>query len=545
LSGNENQPVSPPAVGSNNWAVHPDKSASGAALLANDPHLPTNLPSWWLEMQLTGPGVNVYGVTLPGAPGIIIGFNEHIAWGVTNAGRDVKDWFKLDFQTPEKQKYRYEKEWRPVKMVVDTYLFRGGEVFLDTVKYTALGPVVYDETFRPEHGLRDMALRWTAHEPSLEAETFYRLNRAQNYTDYRQALQYYHCPGQNFVFASTQGNIAIQQQGRFPLLWPGQGRFILEAADERHHWEGDIPQAHNPHTLNPERGFISSANQHPTDASYPYYYQGGFGLFRSLRINEVLPSDSSLTIKDMKALQGDNKSVKAALAVPLLLDYLTPQQLDSLGQEYHRILEGWDYFYEPESKAPPLFETWWHFFYRSFWQEIIDHSYSMPLPGSYRTIQFLKTPGQHPFLKNSEKTAGQQVQEQVSRAFQQMQDSVMHWKEQTGQELSWWRYKNLTFSHLGRIEPFGEEGLKIGGNRGIVNAAGNEHAPSWRMVVHLTDTIEAYGIYAGGQSGNPGSPYYTQYLDEWEAHNYRRLLFMYDPNQFAEQMMQEQTFQPE
>jgi len=203
--------------GSNNWVVAGSKTATGSPILCNDPHLELSLPSIWYEIQLETPISNAYGVSLPGSPFIIIGFNDSIAWGVTNAQRDVKDYFEIKFRDNTKNEYWFNNQWMKTTLRSEEIKVKGAKTVYDTVAYTIFGPVLYDESFSNDlSNKRNLAVRWVAHDPSNEGMTFYKLNRAHNYDDYAQAIQSFTCPGQNFVFASKGGDIAIWQQGKFP-----------------------------------------------------------------------------------------------------------------------------------------------------------------------------------------------------------------------------------------------------------------------------------------------------------------------------------------
>jgi penicillin amidase len=267
-----NQPD--PELGSNNFAVSGARSATGFPLLANDPHLQLNLPSIWYQVQLAAPGVNVYGVSIPGAPFAIIGFNEQVAWGVTNTYADVLDWYQLKFKDKAKREYWHDGRWKPVRRVLERIKVRGRPDRLDTVLYTHHGPVVYDHNEEPFLAQTPIghAMRWTAHDAANEFRTFYGLNRAHTYADYTTALSSYGAPAQNFIFASNQQDIALWPNGRFPLKWPEQGKYILDGRDPTQDWQGWVPAAQNPHVKNPARGFVSSANQFSArPADYPYY----------------------------------------------------------------------------------------------------------------------------------------------------------------------------------------------------------------------------------------------------------------------------------
>ncbi|HLG41145.1 MAG TPA: penicillin acylase family protein, partial [Chitinophagaceae bacterium] len=228
--------------GSNNWVVAGSKTQSGSPILCNDPHLELSLPSIWFEMQLSTPASNVYGVSLPGSPFIIIGFNDDIAWGVTNAQRDVKDYYEIKFKDDTKQEYWYNGQWQRTQLNIEAIKVKGGNMVYDTVAYTVFGPVMYDRSFSSVAAdSRSLAVRWTAHDGSNEGLTFYKLNRARNYDDYAEAIKTFTCPGQNFVFASKTGDIAIWQQGKFPARWKGQGLYIMPGEDASYAWQGFIP----------------------------------------------------------------------------------------------------------------------------------------------------------------------------------------------------------------------------------------------------------------------------------------------------------------
>ncbi len=521
-----------PDNGSNNWAVSGAKTASGGAILCSDPHLRLGLPSIWYEVQLSTPELNIYGVSLPGAPGIVIGFNDYIAWGVTNAGRDVKDWYKIEFKDDEKKEYKYEGNWRKTSKRKEVYQVKGGEAIEEEVIYTHLGPVVYEDANNPK---QNMALRWKAHDKSNDFLGFYYLNLAKNYTDYASALQYYECPAQNFAFADVHGDIAIWQQGKFPLKWRQQGKFLLNGASKGDEWQGYIPQTHNPHIINPARGFVSSANQHPADANYPYYYNGRFEHYRNRRINQQLAAMESITVEDMKNLQNDNYNLQAAEILPTLLSYLNLELLNAEEQKNYQLLQNWNYLNEANQEAPAIYEEFWSDLVRSLWDEIKNKDDKMPYPADYTTVQLLITDPDNSFV-DVEKTEG--VKETVTDLIQMSFSKAVRKIQETGKQ-TWGTYAPTQINHLTRRKAFSMNNIAANGNDDAVNANRGTHGPSWRMIVALpnkdavnsgaTDAqdneIQAWGVYPGGQSGNPGSPFYVNGLDNWLAGDYFRLNF--------------------
>jgi len=232
--------------------------------------------------------MNAYGVCLPGVPGVIIGFNENIAWGQTNVGQDVVDWYRIKWVDEAKTKYWLDGQEKEVAYVYESYQVNGRkEVLVDTVKYTYWGPIVYEDDALPK---QDLAMHWVAHNPGNgeELEFITDLDKADNYEDYSAALTKYETPAQNFVFAARDGDIAIKVNGKLPIKKDQQGRFVQEGNETANDWSGWIPKTQVPQIKNPARGFVSSANQHSTDPSYPYYYNGGFADYRGRVANRYL-----------------------------------------------------------------------------------------------------------------------------------------------------------------------------------------------------------------------------------------------------------------
>ncbi len=167
-----------PTTGSNNWAVSGSKTATGSPILCGDPHLNLNLPSLWYSIQLNAPGVNTMGASLPGTPGIVIGCTDSIAWSLTNAQRDLVDWFKITYQDNSRSKYLLDGEWVDTQKVIEVFNVRDRGPFADTVLYSYWGPVTYDRNFMPNNNHSEYAFRWISHDPSNEVTAIYKLNRA-------------------------------------------------------------------------------------------------------------------------------------------------------------------------------------------------------------------------------------------------------------------------------------------------------------------------------------------------------------------------------
>ncbi|MCB0581507.1 MAG: penicillin acylase family protein, partial [Phaeodactylibacter sp.] len=392
-------PQAPVGIGSNNWAVAAGKTANGNPILCNDPHLGLRLPAIWYELQLSLPGLNAYGVSLPGVPGIIIGFNEKTAWGVTNVGHDVVDWYEVHWADEEKENYYYGGQTKAVSRLVEVIKVRGkAEPVLDTVKYTVWGPVVH----QAKGPRQDLAMHWLALDtpepkPFYEMGAFLRLLKGQSVEDYTTALKGYESPAQNFAFASQSGDIAITVNGDLPLKRNQQGRFVQDGSDPENAWFGFIPRDQIPQVRNPERGFVSSANQNSTGPGYPYYYNGRFDHYRGRYINRRLEEMDRITVEDMMGLQLDNYSILAEEGVPLLLGLLDSTTSSLRSHPEIQALRQWDFRFEKEAAAPVLFDRWLNETRRIAFDELytLEDSMELIIPEKWLLLSLLRSQPDH------------------------------------------------------------------------------------------------------------------------------------------------------
>ncbi|RMG61196.1 MAG: penicillin acylase family protein, partial [Bacteroidetes bacterium] len=515
-------------VGSNNWVIAGSRSRTGYPLLANDPHLSLSQPSIWYEIQLHGPDHTAYGVTFPGAPGVILGFNDSVAWGATNGSRDVMDYYAVRFEDENREIYYYDGKATPVSIREEEIAVKGGPSLIDSVRYTLLGPILFDENYGEQP--LPMAVRWMAHEPSNELGTFLRFNRARNYEQWRQALQTYVCPAQNFVFASADGDIAYWQQGRFVERWRSQGRFLLEAEKRDHHWNAFIPQEDNPHLYNPPEGYIGTANQHPTGPEYPHYYSGRFETFRGRRLHQLLAEKDTFDLEDMKRMQLDAYSMEAADLLPLLLADLDTTAFNPTDRQAYDMLRSWDYQYRKEALAPTVFQLWWDDLYYGIWRDEYQAAgVEMDFPSRALTIAMLHDSLAFSFYRSPGDTGVVTRPMMVNRSFNRILGQLQN-KYDNMKEWQWGKWKQTQIGHLLPVFPsFGRDTIPTDGYRRILNATSERFGPSWRMVVALGPQVEAYGVYPGSQTGNPGNPRYGNTIDDWADGAYHRLWLLKDP----------------
>lgn len=516
-------------IGSNNWVLSGGKTASAYPLLANDPHLRLTFPSVWMEMHLVGPQSNTYGVAFPGSPSIIIGFNEKIGWGVTNVGRDVKDWYIIEYKDESRNEYKWKDGWRKTEKIIEEFKVKGGKTAYDTIIITHLGPVVH-ENHETKAGNVNLAVQWTAHFDSEEYKTFYLLNRASNFEQYLEALKHYECPAQNFAFASIDGDIALRQQGKYPILEKYQGLTVQDGS-QKEAWSEFIPFDHINMMYNPERGFVSSANQHGVDTTYPYYTNGVFEYYRNRVINEELSKMKRATVEDMKKLQYNNYNLLAAENLPMLMKHLSTFKMTFKEQEVFEILEDWDFETNKESLGATYFQIFYETFYTTLWDEFTEeevaggwenftHKDGFKAPNEFLTYKMIMDSVEHPFLKNEQYPEIETMEDLVKISFSKAVEKIDALDKDN---IEWGKYKNTLIEHLAMIPAFSKN-INTGGNYKVVNATGKYHGPSWRMILDFADgNIKGIGVYPGGQSGNPGSPYYDNFVESWMEGDFHEL----------------------
>ena len=519
------EPIKPEQEnGSNNWAVAGSKTKSGMPVLCNDPHLGLNFPSIWYEMQLSTPSFNAYGASMPGAPSVIIGFNDSCAWGFTNAERDVRDYYEVKFKDSTMEEYWFSGEWRKTTFRDEVINIKNKASDTEHIAMTVFGPVMYDKNYPDKlHTDKAYACRWKAHDGSNELRTFVRLNHAKNYADYLDAVSTYQCPGQNMIFATKQGDIALSQKGQFPAKWYRQGDFIMPGNDSSYLWQGFVSDSENLVMHNPARGFVSSANQYPYDPKlYPYFLGGNYLLYRGFIVNRYLSSMHNITTDDMQKMQTDNYNVFAEMARPVLMKYLDQNHLNADEKKYLDIFSSWNLRQDAGETGPTVFNLWWD----SLMADTYDDEFSqttlpMPWPEESTLLESLIKDTAYEFADNIHTPQKESVRDIVTLAFKNIVPALQQAEED--KKLVWGKYKSSGIRHLLRIPALGKLDLYSGGGKMEINAYTKFHGPSWRMIVELTKETNAYGVYPGGQSGNPGSSYYDNFVDDWLEGRYYKI----------------------
>ena len=346
---------------SNNWVVSGKRTASGKPLLADDPHLQPTAPSIWYMTHLSAPGLRVAGVATPGAPGIIIGHNERIAWGLTNLGPDVQDIYREKFDPQNSRRYQTPAGWRDAEVRREEIKVRKSPVSTETetvshdVSVTRHGPIIFEQD-----GAR-YALRWTALNPQVvDFEAFGKINRARNWNEFRGALKLYRGPTQNFVYADVDGNIGYYGAGQIPVRKSGDGSVPYDGATDAGEWKSFIPFGELPHVYNPPSGIIVTANSRVVGESYPHHLTHVWSApDRARRIYDLLSAKQKLTISDFRAVQGDVHSLSAILFAREVVEAARAEKSgtksgDDKWQEMVQMFDRWDGNLEAESRAALL-----------------------------------------------------------------------------------------------------------------------------------------------------------------------------------------------
>ncbi len=510
--------------GSNNWAVAGSKTLHGFPILANDPHLNLTLPNIWYEMEFHTPDMHVHGVSLPGLPLIIIGFNDSIAWGSTNSGQDVLDWYSITWQDSTRHKYLLDGKYVDAELRTEKIEVRGEKPVVDTIRYTKWGPVSHLD----EH--KDMAMKWIGHQKATSNDLDYllKIDKAKNITDYRDAVASFQYPAQNKVFASKQGDIAISVAGVMPIRPDGFGETVTPGDKSANDWQGYIPFDQAPYIINPQRGFVSSANQAPTDTTYPYPLLGRrtFEDYRGRMVNMLLDTLKDITPEKVEAMQQSDYNLFAAEMLPLMLRALYKSGCTPTNAYLDKLI-AWNYRYDKDRPEPILFELWYSNFEKMTWDEL--DAQGLLRPEEWRFIEILRDdPNNKYFDIPASADKVENAYDIVCDAFVEMLNTYLALP--ADQQQSWGAYKQSTIPHLARLPHFGVDYISTSGGRHAINAMNKSHGPSWRMVVELTNPPTAWVNYPGGQSGDVASPHFRDFVESFFEGKYFEINLQPDPD---------------
>ncbi len=522
-----------PSNGSNNFAVDGSKSTTGFPIVANDLHLGYQMPALFYMIHLRSKDQNVMGATIPGAPGIIVGFNDKVSWAVTNGGSDVMDWYQIEFADEEKKTYTYEGETWPLEIKNREIKVRGASSFFAEIKTTHHGPIVYekDSPISPSY-TKGLAVKWLAHEPSNEILTFLKLNKSQNIAECRKSLSTYVTPQQNFLCADIENNLGIFPYGEFPARWPGMGRTVMDGTNKAFDWSSFVPEEHKPFQLNHPRGFASSANQHTFGANYPYYWNWTFDEpFRGKRINEVLSQKGKVSPQDLMRLQMDRQMLHAKMILPLMIKSLPTEGMSKDQTRLVNDLKSWDFEAKRKSYGPTFFTRWWRNLEDVIWEDQLGKRTEVAFPKITRTMKIIKDSPMAKWFDNIKTEEKVETLEDV--LFESFEKTFSQLTLELGQDFRTWtfnRVQETKLPHLAKLPGFGVRNIEMDGQDMTVLANTGAHGPAWKMVVSLNPSgMEAWGAYPGGQSGHPFSKHYDSLVEPWSKGQLLPLRYSQEP----------------
>ncbi|MCW2750889.1 MAG: penicillin acylase family protein [Aeromicrobium sp.] len=532
-------------IGSNSWVVNGDHTTTGKPILSNDPHLAPSMPGIWYQVGLHCRVVtaecpyDVAGFSFSGLPGVVVGHNNRIAWGVTTMYADVAD---LYLEKVTGNTYLYDGEQVPLTTRRETFKVAGGKTQHITVRSTRDGPILSDldddiadvgksknkDVIRTDYAV---SLRWSAETPRPTIEAVFALDTAQNWTDFRAAAKLFTVPSQNLIYADVDGNIGYQSPGAIPIRGKGDGRWPAPGWDPAYAWKAAIPFDALPTLYNPPSGMIVTANNKVIGDQYPLTLGADTAPgYRSQRILDLLKAKPKLSVADMSRIQMDNYSANAAPLVPKLLNIRLSTKYFRQGQA---TLKGWNFRQDPDSSAAAYFNV--------VWRNVLALTFHDELPksqwpdGGERWFNVLRTiidkPNSHWWDNVTTNGRVETRDEILAEAMRDARDQLTMQQSRDVDDWSWGKLHTLKLvnptlgdSGVGAVNSIFNRGpFKVGGGGGLVDATGWDASkgykvdavPSMRMVVDLADLDKSRWIQLTGESGHAFQKHYLDQEPLW------------------------------
>ncbi|HEY7433395.1 MAG TPA: penicillin acylase family protein [Streptosporangiaceae bacterium] len=511
---------------SNAWAANGPAVSGAKSMLAGDPHLPQTMPSIWYQAALTAPGLSVTGVTVPGLPGVLLGHNSHIAWSLTDVQNQATLFYAEHTSARHPGQYRWRGAWHRMAQAHYTIPVRGGSPESLTVNETVHGPVMTQVG-------QTTSVDWMGNLPSPDVAVLLAINKAQNFTQFRAALASWRAPTQNFVYADDRGNIGAISAGYYPVThcqaWlPMPGTGSCDVA-------GVIPYKSVPQVYDPPDHVVATANQRPVGKNYPYYIGTSANFFdpgyRANRIYQLLLGHHGMTQATFASIQLDLTDTLAQRIVPRLLEALEGQHLDTQQAAASQLLTNWHGSMAASSAAASVWWTFWGDYltavFGPWWgkvpvskdrpgleispeQSSLDEVLAQWTRHDRSNAAFTPPGGEHRTAQQVMRTAFVTA---VARLTDKLHGAPSSW--------TWGRLHSREFPSVTQAAGLAYGPRASGADPWTVNAADgglvSSAGPSWRMTVAWTGdgTAQAQGVYPGGQSENPASPWYSDQMADW------------------------------
>jgi len=544
------------SIGSNNWVVDGIKSNTGKPILCNDMHLTWTMPGIWYEAHLVDEetGLNTYGFTLPGIPLPLVAHNEQIAWGFTNTGYDVIDWYYYsEIDTDHYIHNGIIEEYETRDYIIPV---KGKKAIEFTVKDTVHGPVLNDFLGNAIPGVLDsdnivIAPRWTGNDISYEALAFYGFNHAKNRTEFNETSIWFHNPAQNIVYADVLGNIAIRPTGLVPIR-EENGIFPYDGSAGEGEWTGYVPFNQLPNEENPDQHYLASANQIVAGPNYTQYhlqndYSSGY---RARRINQFLneSSDGTVCVETMKELQFDCFSTVAQFFTPYLIDAIENYPFTEHNPTIHQVLtflKNWRFNMDKNLVSPTIFYQWRQNFVELTFNDEYDilqaSGYEVPMLNVLEKL--MREFPTSPWFDNVETPLIETRNDIIVEAFKDTIDSLIDFYDSNdASDWKWGKIHKIYFEHLLGLETFSRGPYEADGEEQTVNPTWIEPSKgelratggaSERMIIDLNDLDNCYSVIPSGQRGITNSRHYSDQLEELFLNGeYHKELFYDDAEDF-------------
>jgi penicillin amidase len=520
--------------GSNNWVIAPSRTSSGRPILANDPHRAYGAPSLRYIVHLSSPGLDVIGAGEPSLPGVSIGHNGKVAFGLTIFSIDQEDLYVYETNPANPMQYRYKGGWESYRVVKEKIAVRGRPEVTAELRFTRHGPVIYEEAGK--HRALAVRTAWTA--PGM-APYFGSIDymRAQDFTQFRRAMERWGAPTENQVYADTAGNIGWVAGGLAPVR-PNWDGLMPVPGDGRYEWQGFLDGAKLPFVLNPKQGWFASANEMNLPTGFRYKeHKLGFEWphdARAQRIADVLSKTAKASMEDMERLQNDVLSLTARRLVALLRPLSSP---DPKTKSALRLLSGWDGEETKASAAAALYEVWWSRHLGSAFMAALltpEAARAVGAPHASVLLETLERPARR-FGADAIRKRDDVLRGSLAAAWADME-------QLQGADPKRWQWGKLHFSYFVHpMTPILDSAsralvnvgpLPRGGGAYTVNVSAYQpdnfwqaHGASFRMVLDVGNWDDSRAINTPGQSGNPASPHYRDLAASWADGLYFPLLY--------------------
>lgn len=521
----------PGAPGSNDWVLAGDRTESKKPLLANDPHLGISLPSIFYEIHLSCPTLDVIGVSIPGIPVVIIGHNDTIAWGLTYSTADAQDLY-IEKLNASKDMYFDRGEWKFLLREEQKVRVRGKKTpETMEVLWTERGPLISPLIIESQ---KPISLNWTIYEGGRTFESFYRLNKAQDWDEFKAAVSLFDAPSHNIIYADKHGNIGYHLCGRIPLRPPRAALFPYPGWVEDGQWQGFLEEEKKPSLFNPSDGFIVTANNKVIPDEFPHYVSIDWDApFRAERISELILEEESHTIESQKKIQNDILSRKAELIFPLLEGM---EGESGVIEKAVRHLRGWDREMS-SSEGAALFGVFMNILHEEIFQDELGEDFKrfdlLFRRKKAGLLRILSNP-RSPWFDNI-KTSAVETREDIIKASLEKSYQWLEMAYGSPENWNWMELYSITFQHvLGRspfLRFFNHGPYAVDGRYFTVKASYSPDyyrvtfGPAYRQIIDLSDFGNSVSVITSGESGHFLSRFYDDQIPLWLEEQYHPMLF--------------------